>query len=88
MIDINATLQPYSHFFFINMASKMLDAKMAIALLEIVANQERVERLHNYPYGDSTAYLNRRMILLGRHAVFADGATIKGSTIIKKFNIL
>jgi hypothetical protein len=40
------------------MALKIYDAKMAIALLEIVANQERVERLHNYTYGDSTGFLN------------------------------
>jgi hypothetical protein len=70
------------------MALKMNDAKMAIALLAIVANQERVERLHNYTYGDSTGFLNRLMTLLGRHAVYADGATSKGSTILKKFNIL
>jgi hypothetical protein len=61
----------------------MYDAKMAIALLEVVANQERVVRLHNYTYGDSTGFLNRLMMLLGRRAVYADGATIKGSTILK-----
>jgi hypothetical protein len=59
------------------MALKMYDAKMAIALLEIVANQERVVRLHNYAYGDSTGFLNRLMMLLGRRAVYADGATIQ-----------
>lgn len=50
MMNINTTLQSYSHCLLIKMTLKMYDAKMAIALLEIVANQERVERLHNYTY--------------------------------------
>lgn len=70
------------------MTTKMFDANRVIALLEIVANQERVNRFHNAPYGETLSYQNTLMVLLGRHAVFessSDGAVVKITTIIKKY---
>ena len=70
------------------MTTKMFDVKRVIALLEIVANQERVNRFHNAPYGETVGYQNSLMVLLGRHAVFessSDVAVVKITTIVKKY---
>ena len=70
------------------MASKMFGVKRVIALLEIVANQERMNRFHNPPYGERLGHQNTLMVPLGRHAVFessSDGVIVKITTIIKKY---
>lgn len=70
------------------MASKMFGVKRVIALLEIVANQERVNRFHKAPYGERLGHQNTLMALFGRHAVFessSDGVIVKTTTIIKKY---
>ena len=48
------------------MASKMFDVKRVIAMLQIVSDQERVNRFHNAPSGEIVGYQNSLMVLLGR----------------------
>ena len=73
------------------MASKMFDVQQVIALLEVLSNQERVERYHNAPYGESVSFINTLMMLLGRQAIFEStnaDKIVRSSTIIKKYGIL
>lgn len=73
------------------MASKMFDVQQVIALLEVLSNQEWVERYHNAPYGESVSFINTLMMLLGRQAVFEStnaDKIVRSSTIIKKYGIL
>ena len=70
------------------MASKMFDVKRVIAMLQIVSNQESVNRFHNAPYGETVGYQNSLMVLLGRCAIFestTDGGAVKITTIVKKY---
>ena len=70
------------------MTTKMFDVRRVIALLQIVANQERVNRFHNAPYGETVGFQSSLMVLLGRHAIFepsGDGTVVKITTIVKKY---
>ena len=73
------------------MASKIFDVQKVIAPLEVASNQERVERFHNAPYGESANFLNTLMMLLGRQAIFEStnaDEIVRSSTITKKYDIL
>lgn len=45
------------------MASNMFDIRRAIAMLEVISNQEHVERVHNATHGDTAIFQNRLLIL-------------------------
>lgn len=69
----------------------MFDVRRAIAMLEAISNQERVERVHNATYGDTAIFQNRLLILLQRQAVFESSdsnSSVKIPTITKKYGML
>jgi hypothetical protein len=79
---------PLSH---IKMMSNMFDTRRALAMLEVIANQERVERIHNAPHGDTQIFQNKLLLLLQRTAVFESSdsnSSVKVPTIVKKYGML
>jgi hypothetical protein len=72
------------------MASNMFDTRRALALLEVIANQERVERIHNATHGDTQIFHNKLLLLLQRTAVFESSdsnSSVKVPTIVKKYGM-
>ena len=66
--------------------STMFDVHRSLAMLEVISNQERVDRCHNAAHGETSSYQNSLIVLLSRSAVF-EGA-IKAPAIVKKYGML
>ena len=59
----------------------MFDIHRSLAMLEVICNQERVERCHNAANGETSNFQNSLIVLRSRNAVFE--SAIKTPTIIK-----
>ena len=69
----------------------MFDIHRVLAMLEVISNQERVDRVHNATYGGTASFQNTLLLLLSRQAVFESSdsnGSIKLPTIVKKYNML
>jgi hypothetical protein len=75
-----------SAYNFRNMEAKMFTIERSLAMLEVIENQERVDRCHNAAHGETSSFQNALIVLLSRSAVF-EGA-IKATTIVKKYGML
>lgn len=69
----------------------MFDIHRSLAMLEVISNQERVERCHSASHGETSSFQNTLIVLLSRQAVFEASdtkAAIKTPTIVKKYGML
>ena len=73
------------------MSANMFDIHRSLAMLEVISNQERVERCHNASHCETSSFQNTLIVLLSRQAVFQASDTkgaIKTPTIVKKYGML
>jgi hypothetical protein len=70
---------------FIDMAANMFTIERSLAMLEVIENQDRVDRCHNAAHGETSGYQNALIVLLSRSAAFE--GSLKLATVIKKFGM-